>query len=127
MSDIPNTMCDPLIQNGEITLEQEEKEYIDEKGKERESMSSEQERIKKLERYNAELKADFGRLQKQNVLMQSEFEPKLNEMSVDFKVKIKNHIHEFEKLQEVTEKKHRQEIQRFLKDTDEKKEEFLNR
>ena len=31
--------------------------------------------------------------------MQSEFEQRLNEMSIDFKVKIKNHIHEFENLQ----------------------------
>jgi len=36
--------------------------------------------------------------------MQAEFEEKLNEMSVDFKVKIKNKIHEFEKLQETTER-----------------------
>ena len=56
MSDIPNTMWDPLIQNGEVTLEQEEKEYRVAKGKETESMSSEQERIKTLERYNVELK-----------------------------------------------------------------------
>jgi hypothetical protein len=49
-------MWDPLIQSGEITLEQEKKEYIAEKGKETESKSSEQERIQKLERYNAELK-----------------------------------------------------------------------
>jgi hypothetical protein len=32
--------------------------------------------------------------------MQAEFEQKLSEMSVDFKVKVKNQIHEFEKLQE---------------------------
>ena len=61
MPDIPNTMQDPLIQSGEITLEQEKKEYIAEKGKETESKSSEQERIQNLERYNAELKTDFGR------------------------------------------------------------------
>jgi hypothetical protein len=61
-------------------------------------MSSEHERVQKLDRYNAELKADFGRLQKQNALMQSKFEQKLNKLSVDFKVKIKNHIHEFEKI-----------------------------
>ena len=85
-------------------------------------MSSEHERVQKLERYNAELKADFDRLQKQNALMQSEFEQKFNKMSVDFKFKIKNHIHEFDKLQEATEKKHKQEIQRLLKDTDEKEE-----
>ena len=41
----------PLIQSGEITLEQEENEYIAEK--ETESMSSENERVQKLERYNA--------------------------------------------------------------------------
>ena len=29
MSDISNTMWDPLIQSGEITLEQEEKDYIE--------------------------------------------------------------------------------------------------
>jgi hypothetical protein len=58
-------------------------------------MSSEHERVNKLERYDAELKADFGRLQKQNALMQSEFEQKLNEMSVDFKAKIMNHTHAF--------------------------------
>ena len=46
-------------------------------------------------------------------------------MSVDFKVKIKNQIHEFEILQEATERKHRQEIQRLLKDTNEKEEELL--
>ena len=90
------------------------------KGEVIESMLSEQERIKKLYRYNAELKAEFGILQKQNVLMQAEFEQKLNEMSVDFKVKIKNKIHEFEKLQESTERNHRQEIQRLLTDTNEK-------
>ena len=66
-------------------------------------MSSEHERVQKLERYNAELKADFGRLHKQNALRQSESEQKLHNMSVDFKVKIKNHIYEFEKLQEATE------------------------
>jgi acetyl-CoA carboxylase alpha subunit len=49
----------------------------------------------------------------------------LNERSVDFKVKIKNQIHEFEKLQEATERNHRQEIQRLLKDTNEKEEELL--
>jgi hypothetical protein len=65
-------------------------------------MSREQERIKKLERYYTDLNADFGRLHKHNALMQSEFEQKLNEMSVDFKVKIKKHIHEVEKLQEAT-------------------------
>ena len=64
-------MWDPLNQSGEIPLEQEEKEYIAEK--EIDSMSSEHERVKKLERYNAELKADFGRIQKQNALLQSEF------------------------------------------------------
>ena len=37
--------------------------------------------------------------------MQSEFEERLNEMSIDFKVKIKNHIHEFENLEEATEKR----------------------
>ena len=57
--------------------------------------------------------------------MQSEFEERLNEMNIDSKVKIKNHIHEFENLQEATEKRHRQEIQRLLKDTDEKEETFL--
>jgi competence ComEA-like helix-hairpin-helix protein len=31
MSDIPNTMWDPPIQSGGITLEQEEKDYIAEK------------------------------------------------------------------------------------------------
>jgi hypothetical protein len=46
-------------------------------------------------------------------------------MSVDFKVKIKNQIHEFEKLQEATERKHRQEIQRLLNDTNEKEEELF--
>ena len=105
MSDIPNTMWNPLTQNEEITLKQEGKEYITVKGKERERINGKRTRKeKKIERYNTELKADFGILQKQNVLMQSEFEPKLNEMSVDCKVKIKNHIHEFEKLQEATEK-----------------------
>ena len=94
MSDTPNTIWDLLIKFREITLEQAEKEYIAEI--EKESMSSEHERVKKLERYDAELKADFGRLQKQNALMQSEFEQQLNEMSVDFKAKIKNQIHEFE-------------------------------
>ena len=49
----------------------------------------------------------------------------MNERSVDFKVKIKNQIHEFEKLQEATERNHRQEIQRLLKDTNEKEEELL--
>ena len=88
-------------------------------------MSREQERIKKLERYYTDLNADFGRLHKHNALMQSEFEQKLNEMSVDFKVKIKKHIHEVEKLQEATERNHRQEIQRLLKDTNEKEEELL--
>jgi flagellar hook-basal body complex protein FliE len=86
-----------------------------------------QERIKKLERYNAELKAEFCILQKQNNLMQAEFEQKLSEMSVDFKVKIKNQIHEFEKLQEAAERKHRQEIQRLLKDTNEKEKNYSNR
>ena len=57
--------------------------------------------------------------------MQSEFDQRLNEMSIDFKVKIKNHIHEFENLQEATEKRHRQELQRLIKDTDEKEETFL--
>ena len=69
-------------------LLQEEQKYRAEKVIE--SMSSEQERIKNLERYNAELKAEFCILQKQNTLMKAEFEQKLNEMSVDFKVKIKN-------------------------------------
>jgi hypothetical protein len=78
-------------------------------------MSSEHERVQKFDRYNAELKADFGRLQTQNALMQSEFVQKLNKMSVDFKVKTKNHIHEFEKLQGATEKNHRHEIQRLLR------------
>jgi hypothetical protein len=50
--------------------------------------------------------------------MKSEFEQKLNEMSVDFNVKITNHIHEFEKLQEATKKKHRQEIHRLQIETD---------
>ena len=68
-------------------------------------MSSEHERVQKLERYNAELKAEFCILQKQNTLMQAEFEQKLNEKSVDFKIKIKNQIQEFDKLQEATEKK----------------------
>ena len=63
-------MWDPLTQNGEVILEQEEQDYRAEKGKVIESMSNGQERIKKLERYNAE----FGILQKQNVLMQTEFE-----------------------------------------------------
>jgi predicted RNase H-like nuclease (RuvC/YqgF family) len=94
MSDTLNTIWNLLIQYREIILEQAEKEYIAEK--EKESMSSEHERVKKLERYDTELKADFGRLQKQNALMQSEFEQNFNEMSVDFKAKIKNHIHEFE-------------------------------
>ena len=57
--------------------------------------------------------------------MESEFEQRLNEISIDFKVRIKNHIHEFENLQEATEKRHRQEIQRLIKDTDEKEETFL--
>jgi hypothetical protein len=104
MSDIPNITWDPLIQNGEVTLEQEE-DYRAEKGKVIELMSSGQERIKTLERYNAELKAEFCILQKQNTLMQAEFEQKLIEMSVDFKIKIKNQIQEFDKLQEATEKK----------------------
>jgi hypothetical protein len=76
MSDIPNITWDPLIQNGEVTLEQEE-DYRAEKGKVIELMSSGQERIKTLERYNAELKAEFCILQKQNTLMQAEFEQKL--------------------------------------------------
>ena len=37
--------------------------------------------------------------------MQSEFEERLNEMSIDSKVKIKNHIHEFENLEEAPEKR----------------------
>jgi hypothetical protein len=37
-------------------------EYIAEK--DTESMSNEHERVQKLDRYNAEIKADFGRLQK---------------------------------------------------------------
>ena len=57
--------------------------------------------------------------------MQSKFEQKLNELSVDFKVKIKNHIHEVGKLQEATKRNHRKEIQRSLKDTNEKEEELL--
>jgi hypothetical protein len=125
MSEIPNTMWDPLIQKGEVTIEQEGYEYGAEEGKVIESMSIGQERIKKLERYNAELKAEFCILQKQNNLMQAELEQKLSEMSVDFKVKIKYQIHEFEKLQEATERKHRQEIQRLLNDTNEKEEELL--
>ena len=112
---------DPLIQKGEVPIEQEGHEYGAEKGKVIESVSIGQERIKKLERYNAE----FCILQKQNNSMQAEFEQKLSEMSVDFKVKIKNQIQEFEKLQEATERKHRQEIQRLLKDTNEKEEELL--
>jgi hypothetical protein len=44
------------MQSGEITLEQEEKDYIAEK--EKESMSSEHGKIQKLEIYNA----DLGRL-----------------------------------------------------------------
>ena len=64
-------------------------------------------------KYNTELKAEFCILQKQNTLMQAEFEQKLNEMS-DFNVKIKNQIHVFEKLQEATERNHRHEIQRLL-------------
>ena len=98
-------------QKGEVTIEQEGHEYGAEKGKVIESVSIGQERIKKLERYNAE----FCILQKKNNLIQAEFEQKLSEMSIDFKVKIKNQIQEFEKLQETTERKHRQEIQRLLK------------
>ena len=76
MSDIQNTIRYPLIQTGEVALEQEEQEYRAGKGKDTESMSSEQEIIKRLDRYN------FDRLQKQNVLMQAEFDQtKLNEMS----------------------------------------------
>ena len=66
-------------------------------------MSSEHERVKKIERYRAELKADFGRIKKQNAVMQSKFEENLNQMSVDFKVKNKNYAHEFERLQGATE------------------------
>jgi hypothetical protein len=66
-------------------------------------MSSEHERVIKIERYRAELKADFGRIKKQNAVMQSEFEENLNQMSVDSKVKNKNHTHEFERLQGATE------------------------
>jgi hypothetical protein len=33
MSEIPNTMWDPLIQKGEVTIEQEGHEYGAEKGK----------------------------------------------------------------------------------------------
>jgi len=39
--------------------------------------------------------------------MQAEFDQKLNETGVNFKVKIKNKIHEFDKLQEATDKKYR--------------------
>ena len=46
-------------------------------------------------------------------------------MSVDFKFKIKNKIHAFEKLQKATERKYRQEIQRLLIDTNEKEEKLL--
>ena len=78
MSDIQNTIRYPLIQTGEVTLEQEEQEYRAEKGNETESMSREHEIIKRLDRYNA----DFDRLQNQNVLMQAGFDKaKLNEMS----------------------------------------------
>ena len=47
MSEIPNTMWDPLIQKGKVTIEQEGHEYVAEKGKVIESMSIGQERIKK--------------------------------------------------------------------------------
>lgn len=78
MSDIQNTIRYPLIQTGEVTLQREKQDYRAEKSNETESMSSEQEIIKRLDRYNA----DFDRLQKQNVLMQAGFdEAKLNEMS----------------------------------------------
>lgn len=109
MSIKPNTMLYPLIQTGKVTLEQEEQEYRAEKGKERESMSSEQDTRKILESYNVDLKADFDRLQRQNVFMQAEFDQKLNEMCINFKVRIKNKIHELQKkqLRETTDKKYR--------------------
>ena len=74
MSIKPNTMLYPLIQTGKVTLEQEEQDYRAEKGKETESMSSEQDTRKILESYNVDLKADFNRLQRQNVFMQAEFD-----------------------------------------------------
>jgi hypothetical protein len=55
---------DPLIQKGEVTIEQEGHEYGAEEGKVIESVSIGQGRIKKLERYSAELKAEFCILQK---------------------------------------------------------------
>lgn len=74
MSDIPNTTWDPLIQNREVTSQEVEQDYRAEEGKAIESMSSEQEKIKKIKSYNAELKADVGRLQQQNVFTEAEFE-----------------------------------------------------
>ena len=45
-----------------------------------------------------------GTLQKQNDLMQADFEQNLKEMSIDFKVSMKTKEREFEQLQEASER-----------------------
>lgn len=105
MSDIPNTMWDPLIESGLITFEAKNVEDQAEGG-----TLSEGEKVKKLEKIIESLQKDFEELKQGKNLMESDYQQKTHTLQIDMKTKLKNLQHDHDKEQEELEAKYRKEI-----------------
>ena len=122
MSDVPNTMWDPLIEAGTITLEQPEDTQGTEATK---GDSPEKEQIKKMAEVIDTLQKDFLLLKKEKTMMQAEFEQKIHDVNIDFKVKMKNKEFEYQKQQETIAAKHKETMEALIKETQGREEKLL--
>ncbi|CAG2207159.1 unnamed protein product [Mytilus edulis] len=114
MTDIPNTMWDPLMKTGVIILEPSEEiqEGIQEDitGKAEENAKE----IKKMAAMIEKLKTSFSNAEKDKALMKADYEHRIAAVNQDFTVKMKNREHDYEQQYDKLAKRHKEEMEELI-------------
>lgn len=111
MSDIPNTMWDPLIQAGVITV-LKEPETIEETLE----TSTEKEKFQHMANTIDILKNELESIKKDKNNMQAAYDKKLADITLDFKIKLKNTEHEYNKQHENYVQQQNEKYDKFMRE-----------
>lgn len=109
MTDIPNTIWDPLIKDGIITIELSDETPVHQTNASTAEIGNVDQINKMMEQIQS-LQKNVVRMEKEKDLMKLEFDHKLNAASIDFKIQLKNKDHDYMRQQDDLERKYRENI-----------------
>ncbi|VDI47032.1 Hypothetical predicted protein [Mytilus galloprovincialis] len=106
MTDIPNTMWDPLMKTGKSK-----------KGSKKDITGKAEENAKEIKKMAAmieKLKTSFSNAEKDKALMKADYEHRIAAVNQDFTVKMKNREHDYEQQYDKLAKRHKEEMEELI-------------